>query len=186
MKNILKFIIQISIFLLGFQITNAQNDSLNLNKIRNLFYQAVQNENKLATLKNEIKSAFGEKKEKYPPIGLAYFGASLTLEAKHSFNPINKINSLREGLKILDKSVKLETNNLEIRFLRFSVLHHLPDILGYGTEKVDDVETIYKLLLKQDYINLPFEIQKGIANFLIKSKRISKEQIISLNLIFNK
>jgi hypothetical protein len=65
-------------------------------------------------------------------------------------------------------------------------LHHLPDILGYGTEKVDDVETIYKLLLKQDYINLPFEIQKGIANFLIKSKRISKEQIISLNLIFNK
>lgn len=184
--KIFKFLIILLLFISNTYFATCQNDTLSLSNIRKLFYQSVESESKLDILKQSIKLFFGEKKDNYPPIGLAYYGASLTLEAKHSYNPISKINRLKEGLNFLDKSVKSDNNNLEIRFLRFSVLHHLPDILGYGKEKREDADTIYKLLINQDFSNLSYDLQRGIANFLINSKRISKEQITKLNLIYNK
>ncbi|GEM_PF-774592 len=147
-----------------------------LDKLRISFYSAVENQKLMKIFWNDIVKNFGEKVNYTQPMNLAYFGVYKTLEAKHSFNPYTKLKKLQGGLELLEKAIKLDKSNLEIRFMRFSVLHYIPDFLGYQQEKESDAANIYNLLLKEDFTLLDKDIQKGIADFLVDSKRISKDK----------
>ncbi|MBI5807230.1 MAG: hypothetical protein HZA74_02405 [Ignavibacteriales bacterium] len=74
----------------------------------------------------------------------------------------------------------MDPDNLEIRFMRFSILHYVPSFLGYNSEKENDAAVIVKLLMRKDYSILDSEIQKGIAEFMINSKRLDDNSILSL------
>ena len=65
---------------------------------------------------------------------VAYRGACKSVRAVHTFWPLSKLNYVKEGLVDLDDAVLKEPNNIEIRFLRFSVLDNLPGFLGYGSK----------------------------------------------------
>ncbi len=159
-------------------------DSATLNSIRTNFYKAVSSEEITDTLKKFIEQKYSENYENFCPVILAYYGGIEALKAKHAFNPIAKLDYLISALNKLKKAVNENPDNLEIRFLRFSVLHNLPAILGYNDELISDKNETYKLLLQKNYSKLNLNLQKGIVKFLLESGRLSEKQQETLQQLY--
>lgn len=149
--------------------------------IRVTFYKAIEDAGTAERFYASLASGKYSRDAEKDALLKAYLGAAETLLGKHYINPYSKYKHLKSGLEIIASAIKKDPSNLEIRFLRFSILHHLPGFLGYGSERDEDMKVIYRELLKKDYTELPYDIQKGIAEFLIQSGRISAEQIKRLN-----
>jgi len=183
----MRLIVSILILLQLISIKSFSNSGKDLEELRLLFYSSVEDDDNMPRFKNKLSSTFGDYNAKMNnPLGIAYWGVYRTLIAKHSINPYTKLKELQKGLEIMEEAVNKDGNNLEIRFLRFSVLHHIPDFLGYKNEKTEDVRKITELLRNKDFNTLDFKFQKGIAEFIINSKRIDKDNIQQLTDIYLK
>lgn len=76
------------------------------------------------------------------PVFLAYLGAYQTIWANHVINPFSKLSTFNKGKKNLQKAVSLENNNVEIRFLRYSIQKNAPKFLGYSDNLAEDKKYI--------------------------------------------
>ena len=163
-----------------FQNVSAQDksaDATTLELIRNLYYSSVEDENELKKLDSLIINDFSDTLSQYPPIILAYYGGVEALKAKHAFWPFNKLSYFNSSMDILEKAVKEEPDNLEIRFIRFSILDNVPGILGFSEEREIDKDEIIFLLCNKDYSKLNAKIQRNIIRYMINSGRLSPGQI---------
>ncbi len=151
-------------------------DTASINLLRTGFYEAVENEDKVNLLEQYISSRFSDDYSSYSPLILAYYGGIQTLKAKHAFNPVSKLSHLIYGLSRLEEAVAKSPENLEIRFMRFSILDHVPGFLGYSEEREADRDKICQLLIKKNYSSQDQEIQRGIAEYMIDSGRLSNVQ----------
>jgi hypothetical protein len=147
-----------------------------LENIRNLFYSSVEDENELMKLDSLITNEFSDTLSQYPPVILAYYGGVEALKAKHAFWPFNKLSHFNNSMDILKTAVKEEPDNLEIRFIRFSILDNVPGILGFSEEREIDKDEIISLLCNKDYSKLNPKIQRNIIRYMINSGRLSAEQ----------
>lgn len=96
------------------------------------------------------------------PIFLALVGVGNFFQAKHSFNPINKMTYFNRGRKMLDEAVKLDNHNLEIRFLRFISQKKIPRILGYYHNLKEDENFLRLHIHKSDDAELVKEIKRNL------------------------
>ena len=151
-----------------------------LTHIRNLFYEAIEDEDKLDELEYYFQNKFSQKDFIYHPILLAYTGAIDALIAKHAFNPFTKFSRVLSSLNTLERAVEREPHNLEIRFIRFSILHNLPGFFGYSTEREADITEITYQLSKKDYIKYDSKLQKHVIDFMLASERLSEVQVSQL------
>lgn len=156
------------------QINKA--DSASLDFIRHKFYEGVEKEEEVDRLDFYLREKYGNDFNSIDPTIIAYFGAIEALRGKHAFFPFTKLSYVSSSNDILTRAIEKDPLNLEIRFIRFSILHHVPGILGYGNECEEDMEVIYRLLMKKDYSQVNAQIQKGIAEFMIDSDRLSEKQ----------
>lgn len=166
--------------LIAFGISIQNSFSYDLNKIRKDYIQAVSSEKVASRLYSELK----EIKEPSPLI-LAYLGSSEAVKAKHAWNPINKMGYLKKGCKTLNEAVSLSPNQIEIRFLRFSLEHYLPDFLGYSKHLDEDKRKLIELSGQKETVTKQIDksIFKNIVKFLIDSKRCTPSEIAVLNKI---
>ncbi len=148
--------------------------------IRKTFYAGVENEEKAEELKEYIDKKFGKKLKSMDPFVVAYLGGAETLLAKHAINPFTKLDLLNSGLDKLAYALKKQPRSLEIRFMRFSILHFIPAILGHAKERDEDLAIVYELLLKKDYSELDKKTQTGLVKFLLESDRLDKNQTAKL------
>jgi hypothetical protein len=155
-------------------------DSLSINHIRLLFYEAIEDEDKLNELESFIQKEFSHNSKNYKPIILAYLGGIEALKGKHAFNPFSKLGHVVSSLDLLEKAVERDLHNLEIRFIRFSILHHLPAILGYGKEREDDIVEICNQLSRKDYVRYDSKLQKNVIDFMLESERLTDSQTLQL------
>ena len=172
--------ILVILLLVTFENGYTQNkpfDDVTLEIIRNLYYSSVDDENDLNKLDSLIIKNFSDTLSQYPPIILAYYGGIEALKAKHAFWPFNKLSHFNSSMDILKAAVKEEPDNLEIRFIRFSILDNVPGILGYSNERERDKYEIVFLLCRKDYSKLSKKIQNGIIQYILSSGRLSTEQI---------
>lgn len=186
MKSFLLAFLWLCVFIFQSDII-AQSDSNSFNleletlsQIRKLFYEAVENEVKLEELENLFENKFSGKALIYNPLLLAYSGAIEALKAKHAFNPFRKFNYVLSSLEILERAVKRDEQNLEIRFIRFSILHNLPGIFGYSKERKADIDEIVSQLSKKDYVKYDPKLQKYVIEFILESERLNDAQIRQL------
>jgi hypothetical protein len=154
-----------------------------LEKVRLTYYKSVEDEDYLDTLQTYINYARDKSFSNNESILLAYEGAIASVKAKHAFWPFTKMSYLSESMDTLQKAINMDENNLEIRFIRFSILHYVPGILGYGDELNQDLTKIVELLEDESYSSLTDSIVNGISDFLIESERLTQDQ---LNRIDNK
>lgn len=147
--------------------------------IRTIFYEAVENSDKNDEMYEYVEEAIKNHRGNSSFLN-AYLGASETLVAKHSYNPYIKWNSLNKGLKKISGSINKHRESLELRFLRFSILHYLPSFLGFSKERDEDLVILYALLLRRDYDEVAYEVQEGIINFLLESERLNTAQVQKL------
>ncbi len=158
-----------------------------LEYIRTNYYASVENEDLVEVIEKYIEKKFSSDKEKYPNLILAYIAALQSVKSKHAFWPLTKLEYFNESMELFSRVVSREPNSLEIRFLRFAILHHVPGILGHSAERQDDANEIFKLLFKRDYSSITEEIQIGIAEFLVRSERLEpeKEKMLKDNFVLN-
>lgn len=75
-------------------------------------------------------------------VHLAYLGAFKAIWAKHTFNPINKLGTFKKGKAFIEQAVKVDPENVEIRFVRLSVQKNCPSFLGYSSQIERDQQFI--------------------------------------------
>ena len=154
--------------------SNADENELNkIEQIRNTYYEAIEDESKLDTLRIIIEKEYSKDSSSYPPQILAYLGGLEALKAKHAFWPFTKMSRLNTSMDILQRAIKAAPDNLEIRFIRFSILHHIPSILGYGEERSEDAVKIARLLISGVHPPINEDLKRGIVNFMLESERLS-------------
>ncbi len=179
----------IIIFLIGLAFSLFASDEAGGNntvskdlieKIRTTYYSGVENEDYVDSLQTLINTNFSENKKNYPTIVLAYSAGIEALKSKHAFWPFNKMSYLNSSMDLFAEALLQDPNNLEIRFMRFSILHYVPGILGYSKEREEDQKVIFNLLSQNTAQNIPFELKEGIISFLIDSGRLSDLEIKSL------
>jgi hypothetical protein len=140
--------------------------------IRTNYYASVEDEDRVEEIEKFIVKNFSTDKEKYPNLILAYIAALQSVKSKHAFWPFSKLEYFNQSMELFKKVISKEPNSLEIRFLRFAILHHVPGILGHASERQEDANVIVRLLLLKDYSSINEDIQQGIAEFLVRSKRL--------------
>ena len=146
-----------------------------LPQIRKEYYAAVNNEKAAEKFYQSIKKADLSK-----PVILAYYGSAEAIRAKHAFNPYKKIVYLKSGLKTLQSAVGKSPDNLEIRFLRFSLEHYLPSFLGYSKHLETDRKKIVELCKQKKFGSMDKPLLKNLLAFMKESKRCSPAEIATL------
>lgn len=69
---------------------------------------------------------------------LAYQGAFLTFWANHTSNPFEKLSTFKKGKEKIERAVKLDPQQVEIRFIRYSIQKKAPSFLNYRSNLEDD------------------------------------------------
>ncbi len=115
---------------------------LDLNAVRNDFNKGVKDE-KLC-----IKYLEALEKEANSPIERGYAAAFHMFMAKHTSNPFKKMSYFKEGKNKLEKELKSNPNNVELRFIRLSIQYHIPKYLGYHNEINADKDYVMNNLYK--------------------------------------
>jgi hypothetical protein len=173
MRVVLVLVILVSLNIFGYETE--------MKFIRETFYQAVEDEKELKNLEKFLIMRYSEDQASYPPVILAYSGVVEALKAKHVFSPFSKFSHLIKALSILDEAVSRMPGDLEVRFLRFSVLDNMPSFLGYNKEKKEDQRVIIAELLRNDYSRVDKQTQRGLVEYLLDSNNISRDEKYLLN-----
>jgi len=118
---------------------------------------------------------------KKPPLILAYFGALEALKAKDSWNPYKKVKLLVASNKTMLQAVTASPNDLEIRFLRFSIQFYLPGFLGLSKDMRADKNMILEQLKQKHYGSADKDYVKNIIKFVIDSRQCTVQEVAFLH-----
>lgn len=158
----------------------AEVPSKTMEQIRAVFYAGVENEEKAEELLEMLNTMFSIRTLEDEPLLLAYYGAGITLIAKHSYNPYTKWNKLKEGLSYLNRAIAKKSEQFEIRFLRYSILHYLPGFLGFSSERDADQKMLLYLLRQGATGEVSNILVKGVITFLVESNRLTEREVTEL------
>lgn len=145
-------------FISGISRGYAQADNA-LREIRNELFYTEFNFDKCMDYYNRIVNLNIKS-----PIVQAYQAAAQSLMAKHSWNPVSKYTYLKEAQELLNKAVKEDTENPEIRFLRLYIQRSIPSYMGMSKDIAEDKAAI---LANLDKLNIQ-ELGEDIAAYIAK------------------
>lgn len=145
------------------------NPSTDMNTIRQEYIEAIKSDDKTDELLKKLSNM--SLKE---PLLIAYKGATEALKAKHAFNPYTKLNYLKKSNESLQHAIQLRPQDVEIRFLRFSIQHYLPGFLRADKELQDDKAVIIEHLQDQE---LDKGLRQSIGKFMIESGRCTPQEV---------
>ncbi|MGE3062266.1 MAG: hypothetical protein AB7T10_01360 [bacterium] len=150
-------------------------DTTALSHIRESYYVAVETPDSVESLLNYIKSRYSSDTKKYNPIILSYYACLIGLKEKYDANVYNKVKYVNQGISKIESAVSLFPECFEIRFLRFSFYHFLPDFFNVKERRREDSEYVSEFLLKKDYSFVPKKIQTDMISFIVSTDRIDKK-----------
>jgi hypothetical protein len=137
--------------------------------VRSLFYEAASNRQAA----QRFSQALSVVNNNSSPILLCYKGVATMIQAKHVVNPFSKLERFKNGKTMIEKSIKRDPDDLELRFLRFSIQSNLPGFLGYDEQITGD-----KLKLLNGYGSIKdVELRKRILSYLATSKYLTEEEL---------
>ena len=157
MKNL------IIIIMLVLSAGSFQNSSVA--EVRALYKTAAEKEDAAEKLMERTENSTGKE-----PVLLGYKAAAHMLMAKHVGNPFSKMSHFNKGKKIFSSAIEADQQNVELRFLRFSVQSEAPAFLGYRDNLEEDKSVILANLkdLKDE------ELYKMISGYLLSSEAVSE------------
>lgn len=112
--------------------------NIDLNAVRSGYTKAVDDKKLCSEMIHDLKSIQANN------LCLAYLGGYQCIWAKHVFNPFSKLKTFNEGKNNIEKAVKNEPLNPEIRLVRLSVQKNAPSFLRYGDNVQEDESFIRK------------------------------------------
>lgn len=166
-----RFLVLIFIFL----SVNSYAESILVDEIRNIkvaVHRAIESSAVTDSLYLALKSESNQS-----PLMVAYIGTLEALKAKHSWNPYNKIKFVSLSQKTMKKAVERDPNNLEIRFMRFTIQHYTPSFLGFSKDLDEDRKAIVRQFKNRKFGLADAPLIRNIAAFMIESDRCLKEEL---------
>lgn len=171
-------IMGVIIFCFSLDVANATAPSvLRRETLRQEFEKAQTNSQVADNLVKMLDTCQPEWQRKEFAVVAAYYGALKGLQAKYAVNPAKKIKCLNQSLSWLDKAVFYDSSDLEVRFVRFATLHHLPAFFGIGKKRYDDISDIVRQLGDEDFSQVDKNTQKKMIDFMVDSHRLTQEQV---------
>lgn len=79
-----------------------------------------------------------------------YYALANMMLAKVYKNPFTKLNYFNRGKSLLEKTIKKDRANVELRFLRFAVQNEVPAILLYFNDMEEDKEILDQYISEND------------------------------------
>ena len=153
-----KVIVVIGCFCL---FTSLRNTLIDMNEVRALYKEGVNDENSCERLLKISASSANESS-----LIQGYKASGMLLMAKHVFNPLSKMSYFKKGKQMLEKAIASDKNDIELRFLRFTAQTNMPFFLGYSANIESDKEFIL--------YSFPKIKDKELKNFMIPVLRKSK------------
>ncbi len=138
--------------------------AVNKKTLRHQVVQALTSSKTTDSLYNSLKAAHSRS-----PLITGYMGTLLALKAKHHWNPYYKLKYVSDAEKTFAKAIAADPHNMEIRFLRFSVDHKLPRLLGYNKNMEADKTEIMAQLTEKNYPPEDKDLVITIINFLLET-----------------
>ena len=135
--------------------------SSDLNWLRENYQKASSDKEICKKMMNELA-----KTKNNSPTHLAYLGGVQTIWANHVFSPINKFSTFKKGKKNIEHAIKLEPNNVELRFIRLSIQNNIPHFLGYKSNINEDIAFI-----ESNRMKINSDILEKNINSLLKSNK---------------
>jgi hypothetical protein len=108
---------------------------------------------------------------------LAYRAATQALLAKQTGNPFRKLSYVKQSENTFRRAIISDPENVEIRYLRFSIQHHLPAFLGMSRDLETDQQVIVRNL---PGFQAPEPLKKEIIRFMIESGRCESDELQEL------
>lgn len=112
------------------------------------------------------------------PLYMAYKGAAVATTANCTSWPLKKLSRFRDGKNYIETAVERAPEDLEIRFLRYTIQQNIPDFLGYDN-KDDDRKFILKRLNLQLKANQTDDLSEIILDFFSDTENLSRETILT-------
>lgn len=107
----------------------------------------------------------------------AYIGTLEALKAKHAWNPYNKIKYVKVSMQTMQQAINMDKDNMEIRFMRFSIQHYTPSFLGFSKELALDRKEIVKHYQNGSFGVADQTLVKNVAKFMVESNRCTPDEV---------
>jgi hypothetical protein len=148
--------------------------SLALEEVRSRYLAALIHHEQAESLLADLN------RENHPnPLLTAYRAAVLAVTAKHTGNPFRKLDYVRQSEQAFRKAVTQDSENVEIRYLRFSIQHHLPAFLGMSRDLERDAQVIVQ---RMSHFEGTARMKAAIIRFMIESGRCEESQVEQLKM----
>lgn len=115
----------------------------NLKEYRTLIKKGEKSEQAAKTLIDRSSAAYEETNR---AVFAGFMAVGKFFLAKHSYNPIRKVSFFNDGKHLLERAVKADPQNIEIRLIRLMAQENAPRIMGYNQNIREDRE-----FLKNEY-----------------------------------
>lgn len=119
---------------------------LNTDTVRRSFSEACLNADKRAAFHSLMKAH-----EPSQPLLTAYKGASLCMMAEQVMNPYSKWSYFQEGRDLIERAVKADPRDAEVRYIRFVIQWNTPDFIGYHDDMTADRRLIEAAIQKASH-----------------------------------
>lgn len=142
-------------------------------------YQLAVYDSKVANVLSERLN----KIDKPDALTLAYKGSTLALKAKHAWNPYAKLEYMNSFDEIINEAVRRNSEDIEIRFLRYSVQLNTPKYLGLSKNLSEDKSKIVSLILQKKFKDKDKKLIAEIYQFMLKSNVLTaaeREQLLAV------
>jgi hypothetical protein len=146
----------------------AGTASPTLLELRRLYYEAPESSRSSELFMEKVHHIDTDSN----PAMLCYKGMAYMVRANHVFNPYSKLSYFIKGKAMMEKSVKCDPENVEIRFLRYCAQTNAPMFLGYFRDIDED-----KSIILAKYGSLTdTDLKERIKNYLLRSRHCTDDE----------
>ena len=173
--NLRQFLVQAALLLLLACPARAQPD---LPALRHLYAEAVQTEPAALRLLAATRGYDGPS-----AAVVGYHALAEAVRARYLWNPLAKLRAVREARRLFGRAVALDPQNVEVRFLRYSVEANVPRYLGLSDHLADDRAAVLGGARQYPRLGLDPQSLQLIRDFMLRYGDCSPEEARMLRAI---
>lgn len=148
---------------------------MELEALRHQYQLAVKDEEAAISLWKALVNYDGK-----DAVVMAYKASARSLMAQHIWNPLDKLSKAKESMRLFRKAVRLDPDNLEVRFLRFAIQHSIPSILDIDDERKEDMAILLRRLPEYENYALTHEHALSFLDFFEETGRFKRKELEQL------
>ena len=94
---------------------------------------------------------------------IAYSGALNAIWANHASSPFEKLSTFKKGKEQIERAVKMKPDDIEVRFVRYSIQKKAPSMLNYRANITEDYNFLSKNKEKVESSTLKVLINRALT-----------------------